>query len=49
MTNIVNNLNKMEEQIDLGEMINVWIEYHGHLDLNTPEEEIIKFYKKIKI
>ena len=31
---------------DLGEMINVWIQHHGSLDLNTPEEEIIKFYNK---
>lgn len=38
--------NKIE--IDLGEMINVWIEHHGYLNLDTDEQEIINFYNKIK-
>jgi len=33
-----------EKKVDLGEMINVWIQHHGSLDLNTPEEDIKKFY-----
>jgi len=36
------------EEKDLGEMINVWIEHHGSLDLKTPEEDIIKFYNEKK-
>jgi len=36
------------QEIDLGEMIMIWIKYHGSLDLKTPEEEIIKFYKEKK-
>jgi hypothetical protein len=33
-----------KEEINLGEMINVWIEHHGYLDLDTDEQEIINFY-----
>ena len=36
------------KEIDLGEMISVWIEHHGSLDLDTPEEDIIKFYNEKK-
>mgnify|MGYP003341761969 CR=1 FL=1 len=32
--------------VDLGEMINVWIEHHGYLDLDTDEQEIIDFYNE---
>ena len=35
-----------EWEIDLGEMINVWIECHGYLDFDTDEQEIIDFYNK---
>lgn len=31
---------------NLGEMINIWIQHHGSLDLDTPEQEIIEFYNK---
>lgn len=31
---------------DLGEMIHVWIEHHGSLDLSIPEKKIKEFYKK---
>ena len=34
--------------VDMGEMINVWIEHHGSLDLDTDSETIIDFYKNIK-
>ena len=36
------------KEVDLGEMINVWIEHHGFLDLSTDEQEIINFYNKIQ-
>ena len=34
--------------LDLGEMIGYWISQKGYLDCDTPEEEIIKFYKNEK-
>jgi hypothetical protein len=37
-----------KDEVDIGEMINVWIEYHGYLDLDTDEQVIINFYNKIK-
>jgi hypothetical protein len=37
-----------KEEIDLGEMINVWIEHHGSLDLDTDEQTIIDFYNQNK-
>ena len=37
-----------EWELYLGEMINVWVEHHGHLDFNTDEQEIIDFYNKLK-
>lgn len=30
--------------LEMGEMIRFWIEHHGLLDLDTPEEDIINFY-----
>jgi hypothetical protein len=36
------------QKLDMGEMINVWIEHHGSLDLDTDEQTIINFYKNIK-
>ena len=33
-----------EEKVDLGEMINVWIEHNGSLDLDIDEQTIIGFY-----
>lgn len=36
------------DEVDIGEMINVWIEYHGYLDFDTDEQVIINFYNKIK-
>ena len=32
----------------LGTMIGFWIEQKGHLDLSTPEEDIVKFYEEKK-
>jgi hypothetical protein len=50
--NIKTMSNQTEEQVicevDMGEMINVWIEYHGYLDFDTDEQVIINFYNKIK-
>jgi len=37
-----------EEKVDLGEMINVWIEHKGYLGLDTNEQDIIDFYIKPK-
>ena len=37
-----------KEIIDLGEMINVWIEHHGNLNLDTDEQTIIDFYYQNK-
>jgi hypothetical protein len=39
---------EVKEEVDMGEMINVWIEYHGYLDLDTDEQVIVNFYNKIK-
>tara|TARA_R100001463_G_scaffold33883_1_gene74755 strand:+ start:749 stop:883 length:135 start_codon:yes stop_codon:yes gene_type:complete len=36
------------EEIDLGEMINVWIKHHGSLDLDTDKQTIIDFYNQNK-
>ncbi len=36
------------KEIDLGEMINVWIEHHGSLDLDTDKQTIIDFYNQNK-
>lgn len=33
-----------KENVELGEAIHVWIEHKGSLDLDTPEEEIWRFY-----
>jgi len=38
-----------DKEIEIGEMIRVWIEHHGSLDLDTPEEDIIKFYTETRI
>jgi hypothetical protein len=38
----------IKEEVDMGEMINVWIEYHGYLDLDTDEQVIVNFYNKIQ-
>jgi len=35
-------MNKSE--VNLGEAINVWIQFHGHLDFGTDEDTIIDFY-----
>jgi hypothetical protein len=59
LTNVVLNINEShditfikniftKEEVDIGEMINVWIEYHGYLDFDTDEQVIINFYNKIK-
>ena len=37
---------ELNEEKELGKMINVWIQHHGSLDLDTPEEKIIEFYKE---
>ena len=42
------NKDESKEEIDLGEMINVWIKHHGSLDLDTDEQTIIDFYNKNK-
>jgi len=43
----MNNEKIQQNQEDnLGEMINVWIEHHGYLDFDTDEQEIIDFYNK---
>ena len=44
----IKKLNQNKEEIDLGEMINVWIEHHGSLDLDTDEQTIIDFYNQNK-
>tara|TARA_R110002167_G_scaffold252984_1_gene459312 strand:+ start:35 stop:163 length:129 start_codon:yes stop_codon:yes gene_type:complete len=36
------------QKLDMGEMINVWIEHHGSLDLDTDEQTIIDFYNQNK-
>ncbi len=36
------------KKLDMGEMINVWIEHHGSLDLDTDKQTIIDFYKNVK-
>jgi hypothetical protein len=38
-----------EWELYLGEMINGWVEHHGHLDLDTDEQEIIDFYNKLNM
>jgi len=48
---VMRKLNKTKmsrEEIDLGEMINVWIKHHGSLDLDTDEQTIIDFYNQNK-
>ena len=41
------NTNGQTKEIGLGEMINVWIEHNGYLDMDTPKQNIIEFYSKV--
>jgi hypothetical protein len=34
-------------EVELGYMIDVWIQHHGSLNLDTNEQEIIDFYNRI--
>ena len=38
----------MKEEISFGEMINVWIQHHGSLDLDTGKQTIIDFYNQVQ-
>ena len=34
-------------EVELGYMIDVWIQHYGYLNLDTNEQEIIDFYNRI--
>jgi len=41
-------LKSKKKEISFGEMIDVWIEHHGSLDLDTDKQTIIDFYNQNK-
>lgn len=41
-------LTNNKTEVDLREMVNVWIQNHGDIGLDTSEQEIIDFYHKIQ-